>query len=138
MAIVSKQLKKTDIEKRLTIPSKSLKCFPSLAGKHVVKFKARDESGRPWEFQIYTRKGRKYLKPVLTKGWRDFVCSKELTIGDKVEFDKEEKEQGEAVMYRVRVVRAVKIFGYVLDHKSRANKNRVKTEQKQMWHLIEL
>ncbi|MBA0557198.1 hypothetical protein Golob_027242 [Gossypium lobatum] len=30
----------------------------------------------------------------------------------------EEKEQGEVVMYRVRVVREVKIFGYVLDHKS--------------------
>ncbi|KAH1099242.1 hypothetical protein J1N35_016163 [Gossypium stocksii] len=116
MAIVSKQLKKTDIEKRLTIPSKSLKSFPSLAGNHVVKFEARDESGHRWEFQIYTRKGKKYLKPVLTKGWREFVCTKKLSIGDKVEFDKEEKEQGEAVMYRVRVVRAVKIFGYVLDH----------------------
>ncbi|MBA0855222.1 hypothetical protein Goshw_010800 [Gossypium schwendimanii] len=116
VAIVSKQLRETDIKKRLTIPSKSPKYFPSLAGKHVVPFKARDDSGRPWKFQIYTRKGKRYLKPVLTKGWLDFVGAKELTIGDIV--DMEEKEQGEAVMYRVRVVREVKIFGYVLDHKS--------------------
>lgn len=119
MAIVSKELKKTDIEKRLTIPSKALKRFPSLGRNHVVTFKARDESGHPWEFQIYTRKGQKYSKPVLTRGWREFVCTKELTVGDRVEFDKEEKEQGGgAVMYRVRVVRAVKIFGYVLVHKT--------------------
>ncbi|KAG4160412.1 hypothetical protein ERO13_D02G236400v2 [Gossypium hirsutum] len=120
-AIVSKQLKTTDIEKRLTIPSKSLKYFPPLDGNHVVQFKARDESGHHWKFQIYTRKGKRYLKPVLTKGWREFVCTKELTIGDKVEFYMEEKEQGEA-MYSVRVFRAVRIFGrivaYVLDHKS--------------------
>ncbi|KAH1099241.1 hypothetical protein J1N35_016162 [Gossypium stocksii] len=35
-------------EKRLRIPSPSLKCFPSLAGNHVVTFKARDESGHRW------------------------------------------------------------------------------------------
>ncbi|MBA0649595.1 hypothetical protein Goklo_017143, partial [Gossypium klotzschianum] len=104
VAIVSKQLRKTDIKKRLTIPSKSLKYFPSLAGKHKVTFKARDDSGRSRKFQIYTRKGKRYLKPVLTRGWLDFVRAKELTIGDKIEFYREEKEQGEGVMYRVRVV----------------------------------
>ncbi|TYG81301.1 hypothetical protein ES288_D02G288300v1 [Gossypium darwinii] len=113
VAIVSKQLRKTDIKKRLTIPSKSLKDFPSLAGKHKETFKARDDSGRTWKFQIYTRKRNRYLKPVLTRGWLDFVRAKEVAIGDKVEFYKEEKEQG-------------------------ANKYRVKTEQKQMWHPIDL
>ncbi|KAH1099240.1 hypothetical protein J1N35_016161 [Gossypium stocksii] len=115
MAIVSKQLKKTDIEKRLTLPREFLRCFPSLAGNHVGTLKARDESGHHWAFQIYTCKRMRYSRPVLTRGWRQFVCTKKLTIGDKVEFYKEEEEEGEAVMYRVRVVRAVKILGYVLE-----------------------
>ncbi|KAK6240472.1 B3 DNA binding domain - like 10 [Theobroma cacao] len=110
MAIVLKNLKKTDIEKRLTIPSKALRCFPPLSDKHMVDFAVRDEeSGRVWKFRIYTRKknNNKYLKPVLTKGWREFVCSKQLRIGDRVAFYK----QAGAVKYRVKVERPLKIFG---------------------------
>ncbi|XVE85184.1 hypothetical protein DITRI_Ditri17bG0071300 [Diplodiscus trichospermus] len=50
-----KILKKTDIEKRMTIPSKSLNRFPPLKGKHTVEFEVEDGSGRVWKFQIYTR-----------------------------------------------------------------------------------
>ncbi|XWS55295.1 hypothetical protein CRYUN_Cryun10bG0163000 [Craigia yunnanensis] len=115
--IVLKNLKKTDIEKRLTIPSKSLNCFPPLRDKHMVDFHAGDESGHVWKFRIYTRKkNKKYQKPVLTKGWRGFVCSKKLSIGDRVAFYME-KEQAGAVKYRVKVEKAVKIFGAVFAHK---------------------
>ncbi|XVE93167.1 hypothetical protein REPUB_Repub01dG0167100 [Reevesia pubescens] len=119
MAILLKNLKKTDIEKRLTIPSKSLKCFPPLIGKHMVDFHVKDEGGLIWKFRIYTRKkNKKYLKPVLTKGWREFVCSKELSIGDRVAFYmEEEKQQAGSVKYRIEVEKAVKVFGAVLAHK---------------------
>ncbi|GMI87917.1 hypothetical protein HRI_002461000 [Hibiscus trionum] len=115
--IVLKNLKKTDVEKRMTLPSKSLKCFPPLIGdKHMVDFPVRDECGRVWKFRIYTRKkNKKYLKPVLTKGWREFVCSKRLCIGDRVAFYTEEEEAG-SVKYRVEVEKAVKIFGAVVGH----------------------
>lgn len=115
--IASKILKQTDIEKRLTIPSKSLSYFPPLGGKHVVDFHAKDDStGRVWKFQIYTRKKNKYPKPVLTKGWREFVVSKELHVGDRIAIYMK-KEQAGAVTYFVRVERAVKIFGAVFAHK---------------------
>ncbi|XWS40392.1 hypothetical protein CRYUN_Cryun18bG0137300 [Craigia yunnanensis] len=133
MKIVSKNLRKTDIEKRLTIPSASLNYFPPLNGKHMVDFHVRDESDRVWKFRICTRKKNKYLKPVLTKGWREFVCSKGLRYGDGVAFymDKEQagavnkklsigdrvvfyvdKEEAGTVKYHVE--KAVKIFGFVL------------------------
>ncbi|OMO92234.1 hypothetical protein COLO4_17753 [Corchorus olitorius] len=115
MAIAEMSLKKTDITKRLTIPSKYLKFFPRLSGKeHVVDFPVRDDDdGHVREFRLYTRKGKKYLKPVITKGWREFVCSKKLNVGDKVAFYLE-KQQAGPVMYRVKVQKQVKIFGAVV------------------------
>ncbi|GMJ01170.1 hypothetical protein HRI_003786200 [Hibiscus trionum] len=112
--IVLKIFGKTDIKKRMTLPSKSLKCFPPLIGdKHMVDFLVRDECDRVWKFRIYTRKkNTKYPKLVLTKGWREFVCSKRLGVGDRVAFYME-KEEAESVKYRVKVEKAVKIFGAV-------------------------
>ncbi|KAK8582731.1 hypothetical protein V6N13_069503 [Hibiscus sabdariffa] len=81
----------------------------------MVDFRARDEDGRVWKFQIYTRKANKYRKPILTKGWREFVCSKQLHIGDRVAFYTE-KEAAGSVNYRVKVEKAVKIFGVVFGH----------------------
>ncbi|XVF45879.1 hypothetical protein PTKIN_Ptkin02bG0242900 [Pterospermum kingtungense] len=114
--VLSSDLKKTDIEKRLTIPSRSLGFFPRLGSKHMVDFQAKDESGDEWKFQIYTRAKSRYLKPVLTKGWRKFVCSKELRVGDRVVFFME-KQQAGPVMYHVKVEKSVKIFGAVFGHK---------------------
>ncbi|EOX97066.1 B3 DNA binding domain - like 10 [Theobroma cacao] len=113
MAIFLKNLKKTDLEKRLTIPSKSLHHFPPLSNKHMVDFAVKDEeSGHVWKFRIYTRKksNNNFLKPVLTKGWREFVCSKQLRVGDRVAFYSAEEQAG-AVKYRVKVQRPLKIFG---------------------------
>ncbi|TYI98449.1 hypothetical protein E1A91_D01G215200v1 [Gossypium mustelinum] len=117
--IVSKRLRKTDIQKRMTIPSKSLNCFPALSGnEHMVDFDVRDECGHVWKFRIYTRKSKnKYRKPVLTKGWREFVCRKELSIDDKVAFYMDKKQADGSVEYRVAVQKAVKVFGAVFAHK---------------------
>ncbi|XVF68248.1 hypothetical protein PTKIN_Ptkin10aG0190000 [Pterospermum kingtungense] len=104
MKILSKNLGNTDVEKRLTIPSKSLDCFPSLRDKHMVEFQARDED--VWTFAIHCRKRNGHPKPVLTKGWREFVRSKELRVGDRVTFYMDKEEAG-AVKYRVEVEKAV-------------------------------
>ncbi|KAL4319400.1 hypothetical protein GQ457_18G019990 [Hibiscus cannabinus] len=98
--IVLKTLTKTDVEKRMSIPIESLEHFPPLCeDKHVVDFPATDECGRVWTFQIWTRKNQKCLKPVLTKEWREFVCSKELCINDTVAFYMEEEETGSVKYY---------------------------------------
>ncbi|MBA0607773.1 hypothetical protein Godav_020037 [Gossypium davidsonii] len=117
--IVSKRLSKVDIEKRMAFTSKSLNCFPALSGnEHMVDFDVRDECGHVWKFRIYTRKSNnKYRKPVLTKGWREFVCRKELSIDDKVEFYMDKQEADGSVEYRVTVRKAVKVFGAVFAHK---------------------
>ncbi|XWS40383.1 hypothetical protein CRYUN_Cryun18bG0136500 [Craigia yunnanensis] len=87
MKIASKNLKKTDIEKRLTIPSKSLNYFPPLSDKHMMDFPVRDESGHVWKFRIYTRKKN----------------NKELRIGDRVAFYMD-KDQAGTVRYRIEVI----------------------------------
>ncbi|KAK8486223.1 hypothetical protein V6N13_090256 [Hibiscus sabdariffa] len=113
--IVVKSLKRTNIQqKRLTLPSKFLESLPPLSGdKHMADFQVRDECGRAWKFRIYTRKrNNKCLKPVLTKGWREFVCSKQLCVGDRVAFYMDKK--GDSVRYRVGVEKDVKtcvVFG---------------------------
>ncbi|GKV32213.1 hypothetical protein SLEP1_g40830 [Rubroshorea leprosula] len=116
MAIFSKCLSKTDIGKRLSVPSKSLKYFPLSSEQHAVDFKVKDENGRVWTFRCYTRR-KKHLKPVLTKGWREFVCTKKLEIGDKVEFCKEDEEgAGNGTRYCVKVKKVVRVFGAALGH----------------------
>ncbi|GLT97024.1 hypothetical protein SLE2022_146110 [Rubroshorea leprosula] len=112
MAIFSKCLSKTDIGKRLSVPSKSLKYFPLSGKHHTVDLEVKDESGRVWTFRCYTRKNG-HQKPVLTKGWRQFVCTKKLEIGDRVKFCKDEKGPGR---YCVKVEKAVKVFGVALGH----------------------
>ncbi|WRX14593.1 B3 DNA binding domain - like 10 [Theobroma cacao] len=98
----------------LPVTDRSLRSFPPLSDEHMVDFAVRDEeSGRVWKFRIYTRKKKnnsKYLKPVLIKGWREFVCSKQLRVGDRVAFYSAEEQAG-AVKYRVKVERPLKIFG---------------------------
>ncbi|XVF68251.1 hypothetical protein PTKIN_Ptkin10aG0190300 [Pterospermum kingtungense] len=122
MEIVSKNLRHTDVRTRLTIPSKSLKFFPPLRGhKRAVDFDVRDESDRVWKFRLWTRKKRmkkvKYLKPVLTMGWREFVRSKELRVRDRVVFYMEKQQAGGGVKYRVIAEKTVKLFGVVFAYK---------------------
>ncbi|KAK8582729.1 hypothetical protein V6N13_069501 [Hibiscus sabdariffa] len=107
--MVVKSLKTTDIpQKRMTLPSNFLNSFPPLSGdKHMADFQVRNECGRVWKFRIYARKrNNKCLKPVLTKGWREFVCSKQLCVGDRVAFYMDKK--GDSVRYRVGVEKEVK------------------------------
>ncbi|XVF68253.1 hypothetical protein PTKIN_Ptkin10aG0190500 [Pterospermum kingtungense] len=116
--IASKTLRKTDIGTRLALPSKSLGFFPPPSGnEHTVDFDVRDESDVVWKFRLWTRNLETmktlYPKPVLTTGWRKFVCSRELRVGDRVVFYRETEQAG-GVNYHVKVEKAVRIFGAVI------------------------
>ena len=85
MAEFSKLLTKTDIHKRLSLPTKFFKSLPSLEGVHAVSFEAMDEGGSVWTFQCYSRE-EGHPKPVLSKGWLEFVRNKKLKVGDTIKF----------------------------------------------------
>ncbi|KAJ6748795.1 hypothetical protein OIU79_029807 [Salix purpurea] len=85
MAEFSKLLTNTDIKKRLSLPTKFYKSLPSFEGIHAVSFEAMDEDGFVWTFQCYTRE-EGHPKPVLSKGWLEFVRSKMLQVGDTIRF----------------------------------------------------
>ncbi|KAK8668303.1 hypothetical protein V6N13_105761 [Hibiscus sabdariffa] len=69
-----------------------------------------------WDYESLTVQWGEYPKPVLTKGWRAFVRSKQLRVDDKVAFYMEKEDQSDSVKYRVEVEKAVKIFGTVFGH----------------------
>ncbi|OMO69483.1 hypothetical protein COLO4_29046 [Corchorus olitorius] len=99
--VFSKSLTHTDIAKRLSIPTKSLALLPGLFGGNAMELKVKDKNGRSWNFVCSLRKAG-YAKPVLQKGWRDFVVAKGLAVGDKVTIYQQEcSEHG------------IKVFGVV-------------------------
>ena len=89
-------LRKTDIKKRLSVPTGFLSSLPSFnAGGHAVDFQAVDGSGRVRAFRCSIRKkGHPKHTAVISKGWLAFVASKSLKVGDKVQFLKEKNEAG--------------------------------------------
>ncbi|KAB5524120.1 hypothetical protein DKX38_021869 [Salix brachista] len=115
MAKLSKKLSKTDIRKRLSVPTRFLSSLPSFNGAHAVDFQAVDEGGKVWTFKCSIRRLR-HPKPVLSKGWLAFVASKGLQAGDKIKFYKETNDVAKAHAYKVRAKREIKIFGCVLGY----------------------
>ncbi|GLT77300.1 hypothetical protein SLA2020_488980 [Shorea laevis] len=89
--IFSKSLTKSDIEKRLSIPSQHLNSFPPVGNDFKAQFRAIDERDKSWTFKCSIRSKRLYPEPVVSEGWFDFVRSVNLQIGDKVEFYREEQ-----------------------------------------------
>ncbi|XVF60265.1 hypothetical protein PTKIN_Ptkin08bG0031000 [Pterospermum kingtungense] len=114
--VLSKSLTHTDICKRLSIPTKSLAFLPHFCGGNALELLVRDENGCGWTFVCNLRKTG-YAKPVLQKGWRDFVLTKGLAVGDKVTFYKHRySDDGVKVFgtvfprscYSIEVERAIK------------------------------
>ncbi|XP_021286448.1 AP2/ERF and B3 domain-containing transcription factor RAV1-like [Herrania umbratica] len=109
MELFIKRLTPTDIDKRLAIPTNSLVYFPGFRGNHSVDLKVKDKSHRLWTFRCSIRKKR-YLKPVFSSGWLEFVRSNNLRIGDKVSV---RLEQGHVsgVEYGIEVQRKIRLLG---------------------------
>ncbi|KAI9380859.1 hypothetical protein POPTR_015G015650v4 [Populus trichocarpa] len=117
MARFSKALRKTDIKKRLSVPTGFLSSLPSFnGGGHAVDFQAVDGSGRVWAFRCSIRK-KGHPKPVISKGWLAFVASKNLKVGDKVTFLREKNEAGAKThAYEIRAEKEIRIFGAVFGY----------------------
>ncbi|KAJ6868097.1 hypothetical protein NC651_033212 [Populus alba x Populus x berolinensis] len=117
MARFSKVLRKTDIKKRLSVPTGFLSSLPSFnGGGHSVDFQAVDGSDRVWTFRCSIRK-KGHPKPVISKGWLPFVHSKNLKVGDKVQFLREKNEAGAKThAYEIRGEKEIKIFGVVFGY----------------------
>ena len=114
MKLFSKILSGTDIRKRLSIPMKSFVSFPRCKVGHALDLPVKDKRGSLWLFRLSIRK-KNYLKPVFSKGWCKFVQSKNLKVGDKVKFYKEEDEASGA-QFKIKAKKAVKIFGVVFGY----------------------
>ncbi|KAJ6677335.1 hypothetical protein OIU85_010496 [Salix viminalis] len=113
----SKVLRETDIKKKYSVPTGFLSSLPSFNGGHAVDFEAVDGSGRVWPFRCSVRKNGRHPKPVISRGWRAFVDSKGLKVGDKVGFYKKENEAGaNNHAYEVRAEKEIKIFGAVFGY----------------------
>ncbi|OMO76008.1 hypothetical protein COLO4_25716 [Corchorus olitorius] len=109
--LFTKQLSKTDVEKRLAIPTSSLRAFNLNVDACSVGFEAEDmKSGRIWQFQCTTRTKGFYSKPVISKGWVQFVKFKQLRVGDRVAVYKLNQNEAQ-VPYKIEVERKLKLLG---------------------------
>ncbi|KAJ6868099.1 hypothetical protein NC651_033214 [Populus alba x Populus x berolinensis] len=117
MARFSKVLRKTDIKKRLSVPTGFLSSLLSFnGGGHSVDFQAVDGSARVWTFRCSIRKNG-HPKPVISKGWLAFVHSKNVKVGDKVQFSREKNEAGaKRHAFEIRAEKEIKIFGVVFGY----------------------
>ncbi|XVE49117.1 hypothetical protein DITRI_Ditri01bG0056500 [Diplodiscus trichospermus] len=108
MELCSKILTPTDVGVRLSFPTATMrKQFRLEEGTQSLDFQVRDNHRKVWTFRLYTRKKDSHPKPVLTKGWIDFVKCKDLRVGDKVIFLVH--ESGDEL--EIRVKRSIKLLG---------------------------
>ncbi|XVF45213.1 hypothetical protein PTKIN_Ptkin02bG0187000 [Pterospermum kingtungense] len=107
MELCSKILTDTDVKVRLSFPTAIMReHFRLKEGSQSLDFQVRDNTSKIWTFRLYTRKKDGHPKPVLTKGWLDFVRCKKLKLGDKVIFLVQDGDQLE-----IRVQRTIKLLG---------------------------
>lgn len=109
MKLCSKILTTTDVTVRLSFPTATMReHFRLEEGAQSLDFQVRDNNRKVWKFRLYTRKNDGHPKPVLTKGWLDFVKCKELKVGDKVDFIVHESGD---IQLEIRVQRTIKLLG---------------------------
>ncbi|GMJ12786.1 hypothetical protein HRI_004947800 [Hibiscus trionum] len=109
MELCSKILKPTDVRVRLSFPTATMReHFKLEGGTRSVDFQARDRYSKVWTFRLYTRKNDGHPKPVLTRGWLDFVKEMGLQVGDKVIF----LVHGNLDQLGIKVQRNIKLLGH--------------------------
>ncbi|GLT44328.1 hypothetical protein SLA2020_182330 [Shorea laevis] len=113
--LFKKSLTKTDVGKRMAVPTKCLKSLPRFRGGREIDFQAEDARGQLWSFVCSIRETR-HKKPVLSKGWRRFVIAKGLQVGDMVAFYKRGAEASSGSRFKIKVTREVKVFGAVFGY----------------------
>ncbi|KAK2661788.1 hypothetical protein Ddye_000362 [Dipteronia dyeriana] len=90
--LFSKLITKTDVEKKLNVPTQAMKHFSIPEGKEFADFLVKDLKGEIWNFRLTI-----HPMPALTDGWLEFVRAKDLVLNDIVTFYKLADE------YRVEV-----------------------------------
>ncbi|EOX98117.1 B3 DNA binding domain - like 10 [Theobroma cacao] len=89
MAVFTKVLTNTDVQRRFSFPDGCLPALPPFRGCHAIVLQVKDEAGILWNFACTIRSGMTPT-PVIVSGWIQFVRSKELQIGDVVFFYRED------------------------------------------------
>ncbi|CAK7357055.1 unnamed protein product [Dovyalis caffra] len=82
MLVFSKELKDTDLRVRFSFPTSSLRHL-DFGGNNFVDLYVKDSSGELRVIRCRKRDGE-YDKPVLSKGWLQFVSDYDLRVADKV------------------------------------------------------
>ncbi|KAJ0009821.1 hypothetical protein Pint_34051 [Pistacia integerrima] len=108
--IFTKRLNKIDVEHRLSILIGPLTFFPCFKDNHKVQvLKIDDEEGNAWPFQMIISKGS-CGKIVMSGAWLQFVRSKQLQSGFKVQLFMEEDVVTRDVKYKVKLKKPHTIF----------------------------
>ncbi|KAI9195777.1 hypothetical protein LWI28_017942 [Acer negundo] len=113
VVIFSKDLTKTDIDTRLTLPMRALEHIRMPEGENNASVSCRySNDGTEWTFRCYKRPNG-HPKPAFTTGWLEFVRAKDLRIGDTVTFSMQEDEAGGggAAQYTIRAERTIRLLG---------------------------
>ncbi|GKU98926.1 hypothetical protein SLEP1_g11859 [Rubroshorea leprosula] len=109
MALFSKILTQTDIDKRLAIPTKFMRQhLPEFPGG-TLNLMVEDVRGHDWSFG-YSIRREGHPKPVLQAGWLDFVRDNCLTPGDRITFW-QDQNAANGPRYKIAAERKIKLLG---------------------------
>ncbi|KAK1584464.1 hypothetical protein Q3G72_033237 [Acer saccharum] len=100
MAIFTKTLSSSDIDRRLTIPGDCASEFPPIHEDRRIELNVIDESGCPWIFH-FARQPATNSGIVISSGWPQFVKKKGLKVGDQIIFSKCQDEAGGQWKYKI-------------------------------------
>ncbi|KAF9690237.1 hypothetical protein SADUNF_Sadunf01G0174600 [Salix dunnii] len=108
MEVFNKELRKNDIQYRLSVPSRSLQ-YIDFAGEFSVDLRVKDSRG---ELRIirYRKRHGHHTKPELSRGWHRYVTDYELRVGDRVALLAEE-DHCLGSQFRIEAKRRIILFG---------------------------
>ncbi|KAF9690227.1 hypothetical protein SADUNF_Sadunf01G0173600 [Salix dunnii] len=108
MEVFNKELRRTDIQYRFSVPSRSLQ-YIDFAGEFSVDLRVKDSSGGLRLIRCRKRHGD-YAKPKLSRGWREYVTDYELRVGDRVTLLAEDDHRLGS-QFRIEAKRRIILFG---------------------------
>ena len=108
MQIFTKVLTDTDVHVRFSFPTRCLQHL-DFAGNNYVDLYVKDSYG---ELRVIRCRKREegYYKPVLSKGWRQFVAYYGLRVGDMVVLHRED-DQNLGSQFMIEAKRRIMLLG---------------------------
>ncbi|KAG5248476.1 B3 domain-containing transcription factor [Salix suchowensis] len=112
--LIRKKLSKTDIDYRMSVPTKSLDAFGIRKGEHFKEIGVTDIHGERKRFRCSTRRTGLHPKPVLSSCWTAFAKDRGLRKGDEVSFFVMDDINGaKDLEFQIQARRKMKLFGKV-------------------------